>query len=400
MSRYSNGKLLFGAALCLVVAVSMGGRGFAQEPSSFSASQKLLSGDSSAPGAKIMATDGRDFYVVSVERGQNGLDERLIVTKVSTDGELAATPTMIDSRMIGLLDHNASVAVAGSTKKTVHAVWTVQPDKASGTIGGVYYARADVSDFKDWHKPLRISGSVTDINSLLAVASRRGEIDVLFTGNGGHVYYVTAHAPKFIFSKPVQIPGVTTTGDGRSVDAALDKNGNLHVAYLRTSGAGRIGVAYVKRRAGKKAWSKPVDVIPPSPVGDRGSMSIAAYDANNVYIASTLINNKSLDVYTSGNGGRSWTSQTVTEVKPSKHASIAVGADKTLTVGVGHEIEAPLSEDAMIFRSVDGRNWQQILTIPQETSVNIVLDAHGKAGVLTRGAVGTDENQAYFTKEQ
>ena len=360
---------------------------------------KAFSGRSQAPGSKILATDGLTFYSAFIAVDGNEGDNTLKLASGFNNGKTWDISSIIAKRGSGVLDEQIGVAVSGDmtspSRNIIHVVWNQVDDAQSGTTAGLYYSCASAADLKTWSIPIKINGSVADIRSISLVASKSGELHVVFLGKDRKMYYSSAASYKGTFAKPAVVPG-TPIEDDRAVDVALDSSNNLHIGFVTADDAGKTRVKYTQKATKSANWTVPVDVISPTAVNNRGFIAIAASDANNIHIASTIIDEAALDVYSSRNGGRLWTRKTLATDKPSKHVSIVASPDKTLTVGVAFTNTKTGSEDARIFRSNDGTTWSAAAIIPNETSVNIAVDANGKTGVLTYGA----DHLHSFSKER
>lgn len=350
---------------------------------------KVFSGRSDAPGAKILATDGVQFYSAYIAAEGGDEANTLKLARGSSSGKNWDIASTIAKRGPRVLDGQVSVAVSGDvaspSRSIVHVVWKQGDDAQSGTEAGLYYSWASDADLNTWSAPARINGPVADVRSISIVAGKAGELYVVFMGKDRKMYYCSAASHKATFAKPALIPG-TPMEDDRAVDVALDNSNNLHIGFATADKPGKIGAKYTQKSAKNGNWTPPVDVVPATAVENHGFIAIAASDANNVHIASTILDEAALDVYSSINGGRLWSKKTVTTDKTSTHVSIAASPDKALTVGVAFTDTKTGAENARIFRSTDGITWSGAAIIPNETSVNIVADATGKVGVLTHSA--------------
>lgn len=360
---------------------------------------RVFSGRSQAPGSKVLATDGVNFYSAFIAAEESESTNTLKLASGSNDGKTWSAAGTIIKRGPRVLDGQVSVAVsadaASPARNIIHVVWNQLDDSQSGAKAGIYYSWASDADLNRWSEPTRINGPDAYARSISIVAGKSGELHVVFLGKDRNMYYSSAASYKAAFTKPVIVPG-TPMDDDRAVDVALDGGNNLHIGFAIVDNAGKAGVKYTQKLSKSEKWAVPVEVIAPTASNNQGFIAIAAADANNIHIASTLVNEAALDVYSSKNGGKSWTRKTVTTDKPATHVSIVTSPGKSLTVGVAFTDTKTGAEDARIFRSTDGATWSGAAIIPNETSVNLVVDAYGKTGVLTLGA-----NRLHsFSKEQ
>jgi hypothetical protein len=363
---------------------------------------KVFSGNPHAPGAKILATDGVKFYTayIAVEGG----DGVLKLASGSNNGEKWDTTSTVTKRGAGVLDEQVSVAVSNDvtspSRKIVHVVWNQGSDTKAGLTAGLYYSWASDADLHTWSAPIRINGLIPDVRAISIVASKAGELHVVFMSNDRKIYLTYAASTKAAFANPTLVPG-TPMDDDRAVDVALDSSNNLHIGFAFSDDTGKIGVKYIQKLAKKGIWTPPIVVIPSTAVNFTGYLAIAASDANNIHIASTVIDEAALDVFSSSDGGRSWTKRTVTTDKTTAHGSIVSSPDKALTVGVAFTNAKTGAVESRIFRSTDGATWSAAAIIPNETSVNLAIDDKGKVGVLTYDANQPDDYQLHsFSKER
>jgi hypothetical protein len=374
----------------------------AADPVTLSKLVKIYKGDARAPGGKVLATDGSNFYSAYLVKG--GTTDSIMLTRIANNGTAAGAPTTILTRAAGALDGQVSVAVGNSPsapdQKIIHLVWSQQAaDTASGTSAGIYYSRSEDAGLQAWAPPVKVNDKVPNWGAMSIAPTRSGVIHILFFGDGSKAFHTTAPTPGAPFTKPVQIATDVKEGD-RNIDTALDSGDNLHLAFVAAAdGTDRVGVRYMKRLATDNKWSEPVDVIPLTPTTAIGYLAIAAADANAVYIASTVVNESKLEIYRSSNGGKTWTAKVLAVARPSAHVSITLGNNKAVTAGVGAINAKTGLEDALIFRSMDGQTWGFATTIPKQTSVNIAVDNSNKVGVLTEGVSGADEGVNFFSKE-
>jgi hypothetical protein len=358
---------------------------------------KVGDGSNRAPGGKVHTTDGTIFFSTIYNNGT------LYVVR-SSDGGVTwqrAVPVVSDPSI-----EVASVAISGdsvyASQKTVHVVWEQANNDGSGTVS-IYYSWANNTDLQ-WSVPVQISGSVLAAPTWARTsitASKTGVLHVLFQGIDGKMYYTTATRYDSAFSSPTAIPG--TPDSWGDIEMVLDSSNNLHVAYpVYDAASSKFGMQYTKKPAGL-AWKSPVTVMPLTAGGADGFTSIAAYDANNIYIAGH--NNQNVYVYRSTNGGTTWTQSIpfkgTTTVTPGRHISIAVNSAKALYVGTGFFNSTTGIEEARIFKSTDGGvTWSTGGVIPNMTSVSIATDASAKAAINLWGTNGNYDSTIYFTKEK
>lgn len=386
-----------------------------QTPDIAFATQKVAKGLQRAPGGKVLTADGTNFYTAYTFIPRGGGEEFLMLSRSSNSGKSWESPYTVAKVPPGLLTSYVSVAVGGdaadTTRRIIQVVWH-QYDDISHTKGSVYYSWADDAKLNKWSIPVKINGSALPANSnslISIVVGKTGTIHVLFWGNDEKLYATTAKSRTSTFSPPAPLPG--NPKYDTDPDMVLDGNGNLHATFMFSDEPGRIGLRYTKKTVGSTTWTPPVTVLPMTNAGSSGFCSIAASDADNIYVA-LQFDGVGLFVFSSTNGGASWVQKAVaipsaTSV-PSMHVSIVASPTKALTVGTNFDDPASSGATAAkIFKSTDGGiTWGTPATMNGHGSVSIALDGSGKAGIMTSlwgstAAVQEDPNvDLYFSKEK
>ena len=376
---------------------------------------KVAAGWNRGPGNKVQATDGTTFYSLT-----GTWEDGPIKIVRSRDSGATWEPARIVAEMpfqwafAGV----ATVAVSGDAaipeRKIVHVVWEQWDDNHFATVG-IYYAWADDADLNDpWTRafstPVRINGTIPAVDSWARTCintTPNGEIHVIFQGSADEkLYYTYASRYNDEFTAPVSLPGQPSGWE--DIEATLDGDGNLHVAYPISDVTNTLfGLEYTRKPADSMTWTTPVTVAPLVATGqDEGFTSIAAYDADSIYIANH--DWKDMYVYRTRDGGATWERTAVfngtAEVMPTRHISIAVNHSHDVYVGTGFDHYLPNGdwdyEEAQIFRSTDrGRSFSNGGIIPNQTSVSINFDADGKAAINLWGT-NVLEGAIYFTKEK
>ncbi|MBC7962584.1 MAG: exo-alpha-sialidase [Steroidobacteraceae bacterium] len=377
--------------------------------------QKVAKGLQRAPGGKVLAADGTNFYTAYTFIPRGGGEEFLMLSRGTNSGKTWESPYTVIKVPPDLLTPYVAVAAGGdaadTTRKIIQLVWH-QYDDNSHTKGSVYYSWADNTKLNKWSIPVKINGSAMPANSnslVSIVAGRTGAIHVLFWGNDEKLYATTAQSRTSTFTPPAPLPG--NPRYDTDPDMVLDGNGNLHAAFMFSDDPGKIGLRYTKKAAGSTTWMDPVVVLPLTNAGSSGFCSIAAQDENNIYIA-LQFDGVGLFVFSSANGGASWSQKAVAKPtatsNPSMHVSIAASPTKILTVGTNFDDPtSPGATAAKIFKSTDGGiTWGTPATLSGHRSVSIALDGSGKAGIMTNlrkstAAEQEDPNaELYFSKEK
>jgi hypothetical protein len=388
--------LLMGAAL--VVGAGESQAAVPAAPT-FNTATKVGDGSNRAPGGKVQATDGTNFYSTLTNNGN-----LYVVRSIDSGVTWQKTSYVTADPSISV----ASVAVSGDavnpSQKIVHVVWEQSNNDGTENVS-IYYSSIDNANlYGTWSAPVKINGSVLAAGSWARtsiVTSSTGNIHVLFLGADNKMYYTTASRFDSAFLNPEVLPASPDTwGD---IELALDKSNNLHVAYpIFDAATSKFGMKYTKKPSGLK-WTTPVDAMPLTAGGNDGFTSIAVYDPNNIYVAGH--NNQSVYVARSIDGGKTFKTSTAfagtATVTPTRHISIAVNSAKALYVGTGFDNQTTGLEEARIFKSTDGGvTWSTGGVIPNMTSVSINFDSKAKAGINLWGTNGDYNDTIYFVKEK
>lgn len=362
---------------------------------------KLVSGNVDSPAGKFIATDGNKYYMALLTADDGGDRKQIKVVRIPNDGSAPELTGTAVTSPPGQLGNELAVAVSdtssgGGTKK-VHLLWSEQGNDQPG----LYYSWSNDSKLSEWSPPLRINGKSSRFTSFSIVVDKKGNRHVIFIGDGPKIYHAKAAEADTKFSEPAELPGNPLFGSG-GADIAIDQGGALHIAFMATTEATyeteKVGLQYTALLPEAGKWSPPVEMIPLTDIATRGEISIAAFDSRTVFVASTLVEKKSLDVYSSGNGGAGWTKETLATGRAHHGPSIAVAPDKSVMAGSGFLTKNWESQEARIFRSADGSTWSPAKIIPGHTSVSIVLDGKGKAAVFT--VPGSNTDLRYISKEK
>ncbi len=367
---------------------------------------KIFDGHLHNNGGKAIFADGTTFYAICNTPGNM---TRYLKLVRSTDGGVTwkgAHTIFTSDENLGGLGDSSSVSVSGDavfpTQKIIHMVWS-HADR-------IYYNWADTTNIDDVvnRLPIDITGSASPGNMPQVVTSPKGAVHVMYRGNDGNLYYSSAtdHEAGF-FNAPIAVTTITElTSD---YEFTMDKAGNLHLAYSTSDGVSKAGLKYKKLTAGSSTWSTAVYAQALTPYVNFGTFaSITTFDANNLYIAANF-DDTNLNVYSSSNGGATWTKKTVftktATLSPTRHTSIAVNAAKTFTVANGFDVKATdgttIREDAKLFRSTDGVTWSAPTTVAGITSTSLAVDSNGKVGMATySGSNFEGEVAVYFSKEK
>jgi hypothetical protein len=374
---------------------------------------KVADGDSRAWN-KPMVIDGANVFIgispyeYSEPNGGNWIYSTKKIAR-SKDGGLTweGLRTIVKTEP-GNLNEGLCIAVSGTTTKIVHAVWP----QYDGINWGLFYSWANNADLTAWSTPVKITGSVipqdsTEVFSMQA--SKTGVIHVTFLANDGKLYYTTAAGNSSVFAEPTAL--LEATNPDFPLESLLDSSNNLHTIY-RTSNVGQ--VMYTKLPAGATKWTAPKPVNTSSPLGVNDP-HIAAYDANNLYVAFAVPNvagtATNVDMYSSTNGGSSWSKSTVaTNTSTNGGAgvgSIAVSKTRVLAIAYQFGYNGGASADSRFIKSADGKTWSAATVNPGPLNQNtayILFDANNKINAMSNThsdrIVENGQRSIYFMKEK
>lgn len=362
---------------------------------------KVTDGSGYTDGGPSFVADGQNIYVALKTA------EGVIKIVKSTNGGSLWGGTHRIAVPAGGVD-KITLAISGDaavpTQKIVHVVWEM--DTQDG-IRDIMYTWADAANLDVWSEPVRVNGSMRYLQDPVIAVTKTGRIYI--KGQLEDKYYLmtaTAHDANY-FEEPVMIPvSVSLSNRGSDSEIFFDGANNLHLSFPYCSNAdcSTMGMKYTRMSA-SGTWSNPSTIV----TTGGGHSGIAAYDANNVCIASIGGNN--LAAYCTTNGGSTWTKKTVasktTTQSYGSYVDVAVNSSKVFTIGSNlRTIAADGSENVkstVLYRTNDGgASWSSVTSFPAAGGGNITLgvDGNGKLGVLTLRDYVDGEPAMYFSKEK
>jgi hypothetical protein len=237
-------------------------------------------------------------------------------------------------------------------------------------------------------------------------AAPNGSVHLFFNNGSDAILYASANNAEASFTSPVQLPW---SANWNNYTIAFDSSSNIYAAETYN------GVTFHKKAVGSNAWSS----VAISPADTSDNLSIAVYDANNIYIAYKHDNGTTLNIWVaaSSNGGNTWTNRPVTPNSTvyGTYPSITVNSSKVITV-VGHYVNWGPDGRITVNKSSDnGATWSANVNVAGTGHNGSVLNASGKVCVVSSlyGATETDAsfyagaptdwNQAraiYFSREK
>jgi hypothetical protein len=370
----------------------------------FGPETKLFEGQATAPGMKYGASSGNSVYVATMTDDSKSGTEQIRVAKMAASGSAVNASGVAVAKPHGILTDSLSIAVsdakAPAKNKIVHLLWIQQ----EAGEAGLYYSWATDNNLNKWSAPVRISGGNTRVASASIRVGAKGDRHVIFIGDGPKIFYTRTIAGKDEFSSPLELPGVPHF-DERDAGVALDKNGTLHVVFVATKSptyedVNEMGLQYTSLKAGTDKWAAPKELIPLSATTDKGNVGIAA-TGSAIFVASTLVNKRNLELYKSDNNGDSWTKSIVSSANNINQPGLDIAPDNAVTVGALFEQQGKEGNEARIFRSADGVTWTPLAVIPNREMLGIVVDGNGKAAIFSkRQEAGNSEDSSYLFREK
>lgn len=361
----------------------------------FGPETKLIPGQATSPGGKNVAAFGAQVYVALLTAGDDGT-EVIRVARIGGTGTGVVASGVAVSRPNGVLTDELAIAVSsGKAGKAdiVHLLWNQQ----GGGERGLFYSWAAADNLGSWSPPLRVNGSNAQVTSATIVVGPQGVRHLVFIGDGPRIYLTSAPAGSDKFPAPAPVPG-NPHFDSRDLDAAVDRHGTLHLAFMatkdRTYGdGGNLALQYTRLDGATGRWTAPQELLPLTAVSDKGNVAIAA-GGSRIYIASTLGNRAALDLFRSSDSGVSWTKNTVATGQIDTSPTLAVAADGTVTVAATFAL--PEGSETRIYRSDDGSAWGPATVIPNRFQPIIVLDDWGKAALFSKRLEATNSEDALY----
>ncbi|MFZ4856857.1 MAG: hypothetical protein ACOYL3_10710 [Desulfuromonadaceae bacterium] len=357
---------------------------------------KVADGSGYTDGGPSFVTDGQNIY--SAFKAADGV---IKIVKSSNGGALWGGAHRIAVPAAGV--DKITLAISGDavfpTQKIVHVVWEM--DTQDG-IRDIMYTWADAANLDAWSEPVRVNGSMLYLLDPVIAVTKTGKIYI--KGQFEDKYYLmtaTAHDAGF-FSDPVMIPlSASFSNPGSDSEIFFDGANNLHLSFPYCSNAdcSTMGMKYTRMSAAG-VWSNPTTIV----TTGGGHSGIAAYDANNVCIATIGGNN--LAAYCTTNGGSSWSKKTVasktTTQSYGSYVDVAVNSNKVFTIGSNLHI-SDIVKSTVLYRTNDGgASWSSAASFPAAGASYIALgvDGSGKLGVYTMRENVDGESAIYFSKEK
>ncbi len=222
-------------------------------------------------------------------------------------------------------------------------------------------------------------------------AAPNGTLHIIYDDGTG-TYYASAASAEAAFTTPVQLPWTTSNNS-----MTFDSNSNMYVVETHDTVAGPM-LSYHKKSAGGTTWST-IDVAKSDATYEvNDNVSIAVYDANNIYIAFKFypltVTNAENHVWlaATSNGGNSWSKRIVTPNATvyGTHPSITVNSSKVVTIAAHYVNYGPDGRISINRTSDNGATWSANVTVPGNNQASTALDSTGKVCVLSNSDATID----------
>jgi hypothetical protein len=327
---------------------------------------------------KQLVVDGNNVYVAF---DGSGSGQAKIVR--STDGGLTWNAPVLMSAT------GAQIRIA-KTKDPLYTGKSIIVAAWSDVDGLRYSYFVDRPTGTGWSVPVVVTDTVP-MDTLKIATAPNGAVHIFF--NNGSMFHAVASGAEAAFSAPAALPW---SADGNNYSIAFDSGNNIYAAeQLWNDTAATAYVTLHKNVAGTATWS---NVQVASNVGD--NLSIAVYDANNIYIAYKQNSATTLSIWLAAttNGGKTWTKLPVTPNKTvyGTYPTVAVNSSKVVTV-VGHYVNwGPDGRITVNKTSDNGATWSANVNVPGNANSGVTLDASGKACVVSSGDSQTFTDAGFY----
>jgi hypothetical protein len=212
-------------------------------------------------------------------------------------------------------------------------------------------------------------------------------------------------------------PSLVSWTDDSNRSMAIDSNNNIYVAETHWIDSTGATLSFHKKAAGNSSWST-VDVAVATPtlqVDD--NISIAVYDANNIYIAFKqypfTVPNAENHVWlaATSNGGTTWSKKIVSPNSTvyGTHPSITVNSSKVVAIAAHYVNYGPDGRITINKTSDNGTTWSANVSVIGNNQASTALDSAGKVCVLSNlddivdtfrnGSLGSPAS-LYFSREK
>jgi hypothetical protein len=388
------------AGLMLSASVAMAAAPAAPVYSMTVSKTKISEGSIGNPGGRSLFVDGTTVYAVtSSAYGDYGVAVNL-TRSLDNGNTWEASEILVAGDTIGW--HGMGIAVTADKvntgKKIIHSLWAQSPEY--GSAYSTFY-RYYSTQSNAWSDPVTLNGSQVSVDSdgvQQLTVDGLGKVHAFFR-SGNLYYYTSSSAPGAIFTEPVAI-----SPDALSGSMAVDSSNNVLFAYTTADGA-----YFRKKLAAGSTWSTPVKMGTDAALNDNNQISIAALDANNMYVSHSA--SASLRVYKSINAGSAWTQKVVTAASGISYegTSIAVNkSTKAVTIGITENNNTTSVQQRKIFRSADGVTWSAATILNANSSggnQSIAIDSTGKTLILHNSAAlepsfGYADHAIYVSREK
>jgi hypothetical protein len=268
-----------------------------------------------------------------------------------------------------------------------------------------------------WSQPVVIDTG-GDPYSISMAAAPNGNVHVLYTDiSNSNVYYASATTADSAFTfgplkytDPATNLEVTATALYSEIAVATDSANNLYAVVPENE-----SVTLYKKSYGSSTWTAKTVVDS----GAANAASVAALDANNIYIAYRMQDPKGsiMWIASTSNGGTSWTKKIVTphSAQDSSRPSIAVNSSKVISLAATYNPYTPNAVVVINKSSDNGATWSPNTVVAGSHGASLAIDAAGKTAIVSEvyydlisetdktfqnGAAAGGYTPIYFTREK
>jgi len=348
---------------------------------------KVADGSAEVNDSRQVVVDGSNVYVAFT-----GPTNMPSISR-STDGGLTWTTPAVLSTTGSQIRIAKAKDPLNSTKNIIVATWS--------DVDGLKYSYfADRATTTGWSVPTVVTTNTVEPWTVKIGASPDGAVHILYS-DAGTMYYTSTANAEAVFGAP---DALSWCANGDNYGIAFDSANNVYVAETSYA-TGSDNVYFHKKAAGSSTWSTVTVAATAGTTSIGDNVSIAVYDANNIYIAykqySLMETNPTNHIWVaaSSNGGNSWTKRIVTPNSSvyGTYPSITVNSSKVITV-VGHYVDwGPTGRISVNKSSDNGATWSANVTVPGNSSNGSTLDSAGKVVVLSALYGFTDLDPKFFS---
>jgi len=375
------------AAMAICASVAMAATPAAPVFSMTVKTTKVADGFAEVNDSRQVVVDGSNVYVAFT--GPTNLPS----ISRSTDGGYTWTTPAVMSTTGSQIRIAKAKDPLNSTKNIIVAAW-------SDVDGLKYSYLTNRTTTSGWSVPTVVTSNTVEPWTLKIGSSPDGAVHLMYS-DAGTMYYTYAANAESVFWAPDTL---SWCANGDNYGVAFDSANNVYVAETSFATGGD-NLYFHKKAAGSSTWSTVTVAATAGTTSIGDNVSIAVYDANNIYIAykqySSTDSNPTNHIWVavSTNGGSTWTKRIVTPNSTvyGTYPSITVNSTKVISV-VGHYVDwGPTGRISVNKSSDNGATWSANVTVPGNSSNGSTLDSTGKVVVLSALYGFTELDPIFFS---